>query len=480
MFMIHSSLRRTALVFLFLYVNLSAFSLATEPAAQPTGLLFASVKAYSLVLSFTTTNADGYLILKGDQPITFEPVDGTTYEKGQGLPDCKVFYVGANNILSAREILEGSEYYFAIFAYNGSGNQINYRQSSPLSGVVNTPASDAGSYYAGIDSSGPSFLQDLHNLINSHTQIAYVAYKSNIVPAIFERDTVGGQVAINCEYSNETTIYTAPFDFNAQAYNREHVLCKSWMQTAALYGASNLINYTEGSDYFNLLLTRSTPNQLRSNNPLGIVSTVTTPYGESKYGRDGNNKPVFEPKANRKGDAARAMMYEMISYDGLEGGWGLDELLSQAGDQDQNILKQWNQQDPPDKFERTKQEYINSLQRNRNPFIDHPEWARCINFDSIVKTNLCGALTGIDNEILDVNLTIYPNPAGNELNVLMAAQQFSATQVGVFDIYGRQVLQFQSTSPQFKINTSDLESGNYLLRLTIDSKSAVRKFLIVR
>jgi len=468
------------LIIIFSCSHILTFALATEPAAQPTAISFASVKTYSLVMSFTPTVADGYLILKSDKSITDVPVDGTTYQKGQGLSTCKVMYVGGNNIHSVREVLENTTYNFRVFAYNGTGNQINYLQVNPLTGSTTTPFSSAGSYYASVDSGSGTFLADLHSLINSHTMVAYTAYKSNIVPAIFERDTTGGKVVINCEYSNETTVYTAPFDFTAQAYNREHTLCKSWMQTAAQLGANNLINYPEGADYYNLLLTRSTPNQVRSNNPLGIVLNVASNYGESKYGTDNNGNSVFEPKSNRKGDAARAMFYEMICYDGLEGGWGLNELLSEAGDQDQNVLKLWNQQDPPDKFERTKNEYINSLQHNRNPFIDHPGWATCINFDSIVKTNLCGAVSGIQDEVLNVGVNVYPNPANEMLNVELQNAEFQQAEISVFDIYGSEIYHSSFNTQHSTINTSAFETGNYLLKISMNGKSAYRKFLIVR
>jgi len=431
-------------------------------------------------MSFTTTTADGYLILKSSQAISDVPQDGTTYQKGQGLSTCKVMYVGANNIHSVREVLENTTYNFKVFAYNGTGSQINYRQANPLTGSVTTPASDAGSYYSSIDSSSGTFIADLHNLINNHTMVAYTAYKNNIVPAIFERDTVGGQVAINCEYSNETTIYTAPFDFVAQAYNREHVLCKSWMQTAALYGANNLINYEEGSDYYNLLLTKSSPNQTRSNNPLGIVINTSSTYGESKFGTDNTGNNVFEPKANRKGDAARAMMYEMVCYDGLSGGWGLNELLSQAYQQDQNVLKLWNQQDPPDKWERTKNEYINSLQHNRNPFIDHPEWARCINFDSIIKTNLCGSVSGIEDEILNANLNVYPNPANEMLHVDLSNVELNEAEVSVSDILGKEIYHSTLNSYHSTVIISTFANGTYLLKISVGNKSTLRKFLVVR
>jgi hypothetical protein len=38
----------------------------------------------------------------------------------------------------------------------------------------------------------------------------------------------------------------------------------------------------------------------------------------------------------------------------------------------------WNDQDPPDANEQLRNETVFSYQGNRNPFIDHPEWARCV------------------------------------------------------------------------------------------------------
>lgn len=458
---------------------LSNVAMAQEPASQPTNMIFAQIKAYSVVTSFTTTTAAGYLMIKSTQPITFVPVDGTTYEKGQGVAGAKVMYVGPNNIHSVREILEGTTYYFNVFAYNGSGAQINYKQDNPLSATVTSASMNEDGYYSVLDPSSANFVNDLHTLINNHTMVAYTSYKSNIIPAIFERDTTGGNVVINCEYSNETTIYTAPFDFNAQAYNREHTLAKSWMKTAALYGANSLINYAEGSDYYNLLLTRSTPNNIRSNHPLGEVANATSTYGESKYGPGTGGVSVFEPKEDRKGDAARAMMYEMICYDGLEGGWGLTELLSEASDQTQAILKQWNQQDPPDKFERTKNEYIASLQHNRNPFIDHPNWADCIDFDMIAKAGVCAGL-GINDAVLDIAWKVYPNPSSTVLNVEITGLQSGNAELQVYDAYGRLLSSMPSQGWLTTINTATLESGNYILKVSADGKAAYKKFLVVR
>ncbi len=41
-------------------------------------------------------------------------------------------------------------------------------------------------------------------------------------------------------------------------------------------------------------------------------------------------------------------------------------------------LLAWHDQDPPDAVELWRNEVVFEHQRNRNPFIDHPEWVRCV------------------------------------------------------------------------------------------------------
>lgn len=452
---------------------------AQEPADNPTNLQFGTVKTYNAIMSFTGVTCDGYLVLKSTQPINAVPVDGVAYEKGQGLGNAKVMVTGNATLYNVRSLLERTKYYFAIYAYNGGGTSINYRQTNPLLDSLTTPASDAGTYYNTVDSSSYSFINDLHGLINPHTMSSYTpGYATTILPAMYERDTVGGQAVVNCEYSDITTIYTPPFSFTGTNYNREHVLCKSWMQTYAQFGA-NVVQYPEGADYFNLFLTAAAPNNARSNRPYGVVVNQTGSYGPSKLGKDANNINVFEPGDNRKGDAARAMMYEMICYNGTSGEWGLDYLLAEAGDQSQAVLKQWNQQDPPDKFERTKNDYIFSIQNNRNPFIDHPGWVNCINFDSLFKTSLCGAVSGINEPELNAHINAFPNPANGVLNIAITNATESAANLTLIDMLGNEVLTNQWNGQNVAMDVTALPQGNYILRISMGSNAAYRKVLIL-
>jgi endonuclease I len=44
-----------------------------------------------------------------------------------------------------------------------------------------------------------------------------------------------------------------------------------------------------------------------------------------------------------------------------------------------SVLLAWNAQDPPDAFEMRRNDAIyDRFQHNRNPFVDHPEWAASI------------------------------------------------------------------------------------------------------
>ena len=43
-----------------------------------------------------------------------------------------------------------------------------------------------------------------------------------------------------------------------------------------------------------------------------------------------------------------------------------------------SVLLQWQKEDPVDLIEFQHHEAVASFQGNRNPFIDHPEWAECV------------------------------------------------------------------------------------------------------
>ena len=41
-----------------------------------------------------------------------------------------------------------------------------------------------------------------------------------------------------------------------------------------------------------------------------------------------------------------------------------------------SVLLEWHEKDQPDKFEKRRNGLVQEIQGNRNPYIDHPEYAR--------------------------------------------------------------------------------------------------------
>lgn len=118
----------------------NVITVAVEPTAQATNLQFNSVTDASFQVSFTAAagSPGGYLVLKktGSAP-TEVPVDGTTYTTSIGSDE--VVHNGAATSFAQNGLSQNTEYFYAVYAYNGSGTSINYRTTTPLQGSKLTP-----------------------------------------------------------------------------------------------------------------------------------------------------------------------------------------------------------------------------------------------------------------------------------------------------------------------------------------------------
>ena len=72
--------------------------------------------------------------------------------------------------------------------------------------------------------------------------------------------------------------------------------------------------------------------------------------------------PGEMPAINIKGDIARAYLYMSYQY----------KIELKEGQE--NKLRKWHFEDPPGDWEKNRNDRIEAIQGNRNPFIDHPEW----------------------------------------------------------------------------------------------------------
>src|SRR5262249_48133964 len=143
--------------------------------------------------------------------------------------------------------------------------------------------------------------------------------------------------------------------------------------------APNNVERPEYNDQHHLFPTNQNQvNAVRSNYPMGEVVTQQGTYLSCKWGLDVNGNKVFEPRDEHKGDFARAVFYIATCYNGVNDAFGVSQnwkfrnpiSASIPYGQDQNVLKRWHYQDPPSKWEIARNDFLDSLQGNRNPFID--------------------------------------------------------------------------------------------------------------
>ena len=100
---------------------------------------------------------------------------------------------------------------------------------------------------------------------------------------------------------------------------------------------------------------------------------------------------TFEPRDEVKGDIARIILYMDVRYEGNAMGANepnlvpVDGLTTYPNPQIGvlSTLLQWHEQDPPDAFEKRRNDVIYDWQGNRNPFIDYPEFVNYIYNDEL-------------------------------------------------------------------------------------------------
>lgn len=459
-------------------VNLTGYgdNLATEPVAQPTALTFITAKTYRVIGSFTASpDTDGYLILRQQSTaITDVPVDGVIYVPGDMVGSAKVVQSSSNTTFVPNDILANSDYHFSVFAYNGSGQGINYLTTTPLTGNQATPANmiPAGAY-DNINTSATTLLTDLHGLVSPHFQNYYSDYSTKMVDKFYARDTTAGKKVVTGEYTGNNYTYTYPFNFSNTGMSREHTYANSWFpidnQNANFY-----------SDYHNLFLVhQNDANAIRSNYPLGTVSSDTIQVnGGSYFGKNTLGQWVYEPRDEQKGAAARAMFYMCVRYTENGTNWKLPASISSTVTygQDQTILKQWNTQFPPTNLEITRNDYIDSLQNNRNPFIDHPEYACYIDFSNMTY-NISGCSVNVTPEQLLQAFVVYPNPAKE--TVTFTVDGTNIIEYRMFDVKGNMVKkEFLNNAKAKEINVSSLDSGIYILTVTTEQGDISRKVIV--
>ncbi|HRV72671.1 MAG TPA: endonuclease, partial [Eubacteriales bacterium] len=163
---------------------------------------------------------------------------------------------------------------------------------------------------------------------------------------------------------------------SGSTWNREHI----WPQSLGTFTTSNA-----GSDLHHLRPADPTVNSTRGNKPYGEVSGGTTVKRNATGTIAGTySSTYYEPNDNVKGDVARILLYVYVRWNETN----LTDVI-----QSTTVLLDWMELDPVDDWEMQRNDIVQSIQGNRNVFIDYPEYAWLI-FGQSVPSNLVSPSSG--------------------------------------------------------------------------------------
>lgn len=270
----------------------------------------------------------------------------------------------------------------------------------PFLGFSQIPAG----YYDGTSAlSGYPLKTKLHDIIsakniNWHYGDLQAFYNQTDLDKYYDHDATNTTILLDIyseipngpdayEYTEANAIGSASAE--GQGWNREHMMPQSTYNS----------NYPMYSDLFYVIPTDARINQLRSNYPYGKAG-LTNFYTFTNGSKISNNATagsgytgrVYEPIDEFKGDVARSLLYFSVRYEGKLSSFNFYNGTSAANDRSpldgteeqafENwyiaMLLQWHNQDPVSQKEIDRNNSVYSIQKNRNPFIDYPEWVNAI------------------------------------------------------------------------------------------------------
>ncbi len=264
----------------------------------------------------------------------------------------------------------------------------------PQPTVTADAATTADSYYSGITATeDTALLGQLHDLI-TRTHKTYTSYKG--LNSIFPKSDPGLDGKGFVEFYTHETITTG-FGSAPGVGNKEHV----WPKSLSKQSNGNNLWETSGAgaDLLHIRPTEYTTNNLRNNDKYGEVTGGTAVNSKAGHLAGYHTGGVFEPNDNVKGDVARIVMYVYTHYNTYSNSSVFGSYASTNGSGSSSyfgkltftqimsasneaaaidLLLEWNELDEVDDIERTRNNVAFDEQGNRNPFIDHPEFASAI------------------------------------------------------------------------------------------------------
>ncbi len=278
----------------------------------------------------------------------------------------------------------------------------------------------AEDYYAPITATGGNaLLGQVHDLITT-THRFYTSYSDCKNPTYIKQTDPGTDGSSVMEFYSQADISATWGSGAVGTWNREHVWCQSLSN--GMWGQSG-----GGADLHHIRPVETRLNSKRGNNLFGEIRNRDA---YKVYYRDESGKVVahggyneggkFEPLDNVKGDVARIVLYVYTHYNTASNVYGTTDggnsgyfgtlhftnIISESSESAAiGLLLEWNRQDPVDEIETKRNDAVYAIQGNRNPFIDHPEYAEAIWGGGTVKPDPSVELKSIS--LNKTSLTLY-------------------------------------------------------------------------
>jgi endonuclease I len=236
-------------------------------------------------------------------------------------------------------------------------------------------------YYTTITGkTGRELRSALHNIIDDHRVIKYSSKNPDTADALAELDAdPKDSDSVILIYSRRSEAIS---NFGTSSgWNREHLWCNS-------YGIDK--RGPAYSDLHNLKPADASVNSARSNKIFDTSDTSDAKYqkpGHAEAKLTSEDTDSWEPPTNVRGEIARAAFYMDVRYSGDKANENdlqlTNDLSAISSDTvffgNLDTLLEWHIADPVDAAERTRNDLVYSdYQRNRNPFVDYPEWVVAI------------------------------------------------------------------------------------------------------
>ena len=295
-----------------------------------------------------------------------------------------------------------------------------------ISALALTAQIPNGYYDAANGKTGDELKVALHDIIKGHHVVSYEGLLNAFAYTDCKPNGKIWDIYSNYEYSLSGNC--GEYEQEGDCWNREHTWPQSWFNEQT----------KPRCDLFHVYPTDGYVNGQRSNYPYGEVGNYIYISGNgSKLGTcvtSGYTGRVFEPIDEYKGDIARSYFYMSVRYYSEDSNWGTSgmtnksEILPWA----MTMLLRWSDEDPVSDKEIARNNAVYGYQNNRNPFIDHPEYARMIwdpNWQGGTYYNITCA-TGLQHGSVSA-----PESAMEGTTVAISATPEPGYMVGTYTVY---------------------------------------------